>query len=151
MAGRSCFCPSPSPPLNQAATPRPEPPEAPGSVHPWVALASAWALPGLGHFLLGRRWRALIFALLVVAALAIGLPLEGKLDHFAGSGPLAFLGSLASLGMGAPWFVLHFLLGYAGDPMSGGWEYGTVFIRSAGLMNLLVALDAFDIARGRKE
>ena len=35
--------------------------------------------------------------------------------------------------------------------MAAGYEYGTAFLLTAGLMNLLLVLDAWDIARGKKE
>ena len=34
--------------------------------------------------------------------------------------------------------------------MAPGFEYGTAFLLTAALMNLLLILDAWDIARGRK-
>ena len=43
------------------------------------------------------------------------------------------------------------LAGYDGDPIGAGYEYGTVFLLTAGLMNLLLVLDAWDIATGKKE
>ena len=58
---------------------------------------------------------------------------------------------LGSMGMGVPYFVLRFVMHYAGDITSAGFEYGTAFLLSAGLMNLLLVLDAWDIATGRKE
>ena len=48
------------------------------------------------------------------------------------------------------YFVLRYLLGYHGDLVSPGFEYGSAFILTAGLMNLLLVLDAWDHARGRK-
>jgi len=35
--------------------------------------------------------------------------------------------------------------------VGAGFEYGTAFLLTAGLMNLLLVMDAWDIARGRKE
>ena len=35
--------------------------------------------------------------------------------------------------------------------LSQGYEYGAAFMLTAGLMNLLLILDAWDIAKGRKE
>ena len=42
-------------------------------------------------------------------------------------------------------------LGPPGDITSLTYEYGTAFTLTAGLMNLLLVLDSFDIAEGRKE
>jgi len=112
---------------------------------------AAWLVPGLGHFLLGRRGRALLFAALVFASAAIGLQLEGKLCWFNAGEPLTNLCTLASMGMGIPYFVLHFGYGYGGEVLGAGYEYGFAFLLTAGLMNLLLVIDAWDIAGGRKE
>ncbi len=55
------------------------------------------------------------------------------------------------MGVGAPYFVARYGFGYEGKPEAQGYEYGTVFLLSAGLMNLLLVLDVWDLACGRKE
>ena len=55
------------------------------------------------------------------------------------------------MGMGTPYFVLRYGLHYQGNVMGAGYEYGTAFLLTAGLMNLLLVLDAWDIVRGKKE
>lgn len=117
----------------------------------WLAAGAAWLFPGLGHLLLGRRGRALLFAVLVLGAMAIGLALEGNVYRVLPDQPLTVLATLASMGLGAPYFVLRFVTGYSGDPVAAGYEYGTAFVLTAGLMNLLLVLDSWDIACGRKE
>ncbi len=64
--------------------------------------------------------------------------------------PLSILATLGAMGMGAPYFLLRWGLGYSGSPEAAGFEYGAVFLLSAGLMNLLLVLDVWDIASGRK-
>jgi hypothetical protein len=115
----------------------------------WLAAGAAWLVPGLGHLLLGRRARALLFAVLVFGALAIGVALRGPLMFFEG-GVIGKLVTLASMGVGLPYFVLR-LGDYQGDVLAIGFEYGKAFVATAGLMNLLLVLDAWDIACGRKE
>lgn len=114
-------------------------------------LAVAWLVPGAGHFMLGRRGRGVTFFLLVLAAVVTGFLLMGNLYRVLPDQPLTILATLGSMGMGAPYFFLRFYLGYQGDLTSVGFEYGTAFLLTAGLMNLLLVLDAWDIARGRKE
>jgi len=116
-----------------------------------VAVLSAWLLPGLGHFYLGRRLRALAFFLLVVASMLIGVKLEGNLYRVVPGQPLTVLATLGAMGMGFPYFGLRYGLHYQGNVMGPGYEYGTAFLLTAGLMNLLLVLDAFDIVRGKKE
>ena len=115
----------------------------------WILVAS-WLLPGAGHWLLGRKRRAVAFAVLVLASVAVGCLLDGNLHRILPNQPLTILATLGSMGMGAPYFVLRFLVGYQGDVIAPGYEYGSAFILTAGLMNLLVVLDAWDITRGRK-
>jgi hypothetical protein len=133
------------------STPSPAaPPSAGASNSAVVAAVLAWVIPGAGHFFLGRRWRAVLFFLLVMFSAAMGLLLEGRLFVTAPGQPLSRLGMLASMGMGAPYFVLRFVVDYAGDLRAASYEYGTAFLLTAGLMNLLLILDAWDISRGDK-
>jgi len=115
-----------------------------------VAIAG-WLVPGLGHFLLGRRLRGLAFLALVVLALGVGYALDGYLFRPEAGQPLTFLGTVASMGMGIPYFTLRYVLDYTGRPEAAGYEYGTAFLLTAGLMNLLLLLDIGDIARGKKD
>ncbi|MEE2776059.1 MAG: DUF6677 family protein [Acidobacteriota bacterium] len=114
-----------------------------------VALALGWLIPGAGHLVLGKRKRAAAFFLIILATLVAGTMLDGELYRTVGA-PLATLATLAAAGVGAPYFVLLHLLGYTGSLESAGYEYGKAFILTAGLMNILLLLDVFDIGRGRK-
>lgn len=117
-----------------------------------VAALLAWLIPGAGHLYLGRRGRALLFSALVGSAFLIGIVLDGKLWQLAGQEPPTFLqllGTLGCVGLGIPYFLLR-LIGYQGDLLSTGYEYGGAFLLTAGIMNLLLVLDAWDLARGVK-
>ena len=114
-------------------------------------LVVAWLVPGAGHFVLGRRGRGVSFFLLVLVAVVTGFLLNGNLYRVLPDQPLTMLATLGSMGMGVPYFFLRFYLGYQGDLTSIGYEYGTAFLLTAGLMNLLLVMDVWDIARGRKE
>lgn len=117
----------------------------------YLAALLAWLIPGAGHLYLGKKLRALVFCLLVLISAAIGVSLDGKLYRPISNQPLSVLGTGGAMGMGIPYFVLRWGMDYEGDPVSAGYEYGTAFLLTAGLMNLLLVLDAWDIARGRKE
>ncbi|MGH9381283.1 MAG: DUF6677 family protein [Thermoanaerobaculia bacterium] len=108
----------------------------------------AWAVPGAGHLVLGKRVKALVFFILIVLALIIGCQLDGRLYSPVAGQPLSLLGTLASLGSGLGYLGLRFILDYSGDVVSRGYEYGTAFLVTAGLMNWLVVLDVWDRARG---
>jgi hypothetical protein len=117
---------------------------------PLAAAALAWAVPGLGHFLLGKRQKALIFLVAIPAMFAIGLALSGRLFPFDFSQPLAGLAAVAARGVGTP-ALLAGWLGYGqGVVTAASYEYGNTFLIVSGLLNMLVALDAFDVASGRK-
>ncbi|MFL6233898.1 MAG: DUF6677 family protein [Thermoanaerobaculia bacterium] len=116
-----------------------------------VAVLSAWLVPGLGHVYLKRPLRGLAFFLLVVAAVLIGSRLEGNLYQAVQGQPLTLLATFASMGMGFLYFLLRYALHYQGNIMGAGYEYGTAFLLTGGLMNLLLVLDAWDIVRGKKE
>ena len=110
----------------------------------------SWVLPSAGHFALRRPRRAAVFALVIAAALVTGVALEGNLYRPVAGQPLSVLATLGAMGMGAPYFVLRHVLAYDGDATAAGYEYGTAFLLSAGLMNLLLVLDVWDLARRRK-
>ena len=114
------------------------------------ALLLAWLVPGSGHLYLGRRREGLAFALIVLTCLAIGWSLDGNLYRIQPDRPLTILATLASLGVGAPYLGLRYIVGYTGDLLAPGFEYGSAFILTAGLMNLLLVLDCWDLVTGEK-
>lgn len=113
------------------------------------AMILAFLFPGAGHFYLGRRSRALIFATVVLLMFVFGLMLEGKLYVPERGKPLTLLASIASMGIGIPYLIAR-MIGSLGELHSMTYEYGTAFTLTAGLMNLLLVLDSFDIAEERK-
>jgi hypothetical protein len=123
-----------------------------GAFSPRALLAAviAWLVPGAGHLYLGRRGRAAVFLGVVLVAVVIGLALNGNLYRVLPNQPLTVLGTLASMGMGVLYFVLRWMVGYEGEIVAAGYEYGTAFLLTAGLMNWLLVLDCWDIATGRK-
>ncbi len=114
-----------------------------------LAAVLAWLLPGAGHAFLGRKGRGFLFAALVIAAWVFGAALDGAFYRPTPGQPLSILGALAELGAGLAYAML-FLSGFSGDATAPGFEYGKAFLITAGLMNYLLVLDAWDIALGRK-
>jgi hypothetical protein len=111
----------------------------------------AWLVPGLGHLYVRRTMRGIVFFALALVCLWVGCALQGNLYQPVAGQPLTWLATGGALGMGLPYFILRFGLGYAGDIVGAGYEYGTAFLLTAGLMNWLLVLDAGDISRGKKE
>ena len=111
---------------------------------------AAWAIPGAGHLWLGRRNKGLILLIALPVMFAIGLALRGRLFPFDLSDPLVCLAALADLGIGLTYFIASGLGYGAGDVRAVTYEYGNAFLIVAGLLNLLVVIDAYDVALGRK-
>jgi len=117
---------------------------------PYLICALAWFLPGAGHFWLGRRQKGIVFRVALSLMFAFGLWLQGRLFPFEITQPLVALMAVADVGVGLPYFVARTAGIGAGDVVAVTYEYGNTFIIAAGLLNMLVVLDAFDIAKGRK-
>jgi len=118
----------------------------------FLVAAVAWAVPGGGHLLLRRRQKGVIFLVALTLMFAMGLWLEGRIFPlgFDLSQPLVGLAAVADLGIGIPYFVAKFMGHGAGRVVAITYEYGNAFAIVAGLLNMLVVLDAWDIAEGRK-
>lgn len=112
----------------------------------------AYIAPGAGHLYLGKSARAITFFVIVVIMFVVGIGIDGDLYTIGATGGsvLKVLASLGSMGSGAMYFIAA-AMGVHGDDHSITYEHGTAFTITAGLMNLLLVLDAFDIAEGRKE
>ncbi len=118
--------------------------------NPVIICVAAWLVPGLGHLMLGRRQKGLVFLVTLPLMFACGLWLQGRLFPFDWSQPLVGLAALADLGMGAVYFAARAINVGAGSVVAVTFEYGNTFTIVAGLLNMLVVLDAFDVAQGRK-
>jgi hypothetical protein len=123
----------------------------------WLIGVVAWAVPGLGHLLLGRWARALLLGGSVWAMFLLGLGLGGHLFSVSSSDQgfsalLQLLPMIANVGSGALYIVCWlFNVGFAENAQRLTYEYGNTFLLVAGLLNYLSTLDAFDLAAGRKE
>jgi hypothetical protein len=138
-----------------------------------LALFAGWLVPGAGHAILGRVRRAGLFFLLIMGSFGIGLAEDGRLALYSPrDGFLTGLQLVANIGVG-PADALARIKVYGkaayrlpdqSDPShkplietfrerqrSAVSAYGTAFLWSAGLMNLLLLLDVWDIAKRRKD
>jgi hypothetical protein len=116
-----------------------------------VVAAAAWAVPGLGHLLLWRWGRALVFFLSVSAFAVLGVLLRGHVFSPDTADPFELLGFLSNIGAGGYYFAAKYLATGPPDISRAAGDYGTRFFAAAGVLNLLCVLDALDIAAGRKE
>ena len=137
-----------------------------------VACGLTWLLPGAGHFYLGKRRRAAVFFLVVLATFLLGLLNEGRSYLADRQQPLTYLATITNMATGPLEFLsrratyqrlVYFLPADENNPetvallsamrskvKNASDEYGTTYLLTAGLMSMLLILDAFDIAIGRK-
>jgi hypothetical protein len=116
----------------------------------YLVCVAAWALPGAGHLWLGRVQKGLVLLVTLPLMFVTGLWLEGRLFPFELGQPLVALAAFADFGMGIPYLIACGLGSGAGNAVAQNFEYGNAFLIVAGLLNMLVVLDAFDVAEGRK-
>ncbi|HXQ25507.1 MAG TPA: DUF6677 family protein [Candidatus Acidoferrales bacterium] len=122
-------------------------------VHParplFIAFA-AWIVPGLGHLLLRRWGRALIFFVAAGGLAVVGYGMRGEVFTPLSSDPFGALGFLADVCSGVFYFLPRFLEASGPDISRATGDYGTRFIAAAGIVNLLGVLDAYAIASRRR-
>jgi hypothetical protein len=141
----------------QIAEPAPAtpPPSQPGDKESREFLAlligvAGWAVPGLGHALQKMWGRALAVFLAVGALVILGAGMRGNLFSSRGEDAFATLGYFADLGSGTFYLVARILETAGPDVSHSAGDYGTRFLATAGVLNLLSALHAYEAARGRK-
>ncbi len=116
----------------------------------YLALVLGWLVPGLGHAIQKRYWRAAILAASIFAMTGLGLAMGGRIYPFQTENPLTILAFFSDIGNGM-FFILSRLASWGGGDMARStFEFGTSYIAGAGLLNFLVAIDAYDIAAGKK-
>ena len=117
---------------------------------PAAVCVVSWLVPGAGHLMQGRRQKGLIFLVALTAMFLTGLALDGRLFPFIFNEPLVGLAAIANLGMGIPYFIAKAIGLGKGVVTAASYEYGNTFLIVAGLLNMLVAIDAYDVRLGRK-
>ncbi len=121
----------------------------------WAApVLVGWLIPGGGHFLLKKRGRAALLLVSVTAMFLFGLLMRGAMFHPEKGDLLTTVinygGFVSNLAAGVL-YLLTTMLGYAQPDVAGHvHDYGTKFLVTAGLLNILAMVDAFEIATGKK-
>jgi TM2 domain-containing membrane protein YozV len=119
------------------------------------AVALGWLIPGAGHLMLKKTGRGVLLLLAVTGMFLCGLMMRGAMFH-PQSGDLlttlintgGFIGDVCS----GLLYLLSVWLGYNQPDMAGAvHDYGTKFLVTAGLLNLLAMVDVYEIAAGRKD
>ena len=117
----------------------------------FICLLAGWLVPGLGHLLQKKVWRGVTFFVSIYALTAMGLAMGGKIYPLQAENPLTLLAFFADLGNFLVFGLSRYLAFGQGALERATFEFGTAYIAGAGLLNYLVALDAFDIAKGKKK
>jgi hypothetical protein len=114
-----------------------------------IAVAG-WLLPGLGHALL-RMWGRAVACFFTVGLLVVlGSGMRGNIFSRKGEDSFAMLGYIADMGTGSFYFVARSLEKDGPDVAHAYGDYGTRLLATAGVLNLLAALHAYEATRGRK-
>ena len=117
----------------------------------FAACIAGACVPGLGHALL-RKWDlALVFFGCISIMLILGISLQGRLFSPAFGDFFPTLKFLAEAGLGLYYWIPYLQGIGVGDPTAYTYDYANVFLYVAGLLNMLVIVDVFDIALGRKK
>lgn len=117
----------------------------------WLAPLSGWLFPGLGH-LIQRRWiRGILLMLAVLVLFFAGLGMQGKVYAFNTGDPLDMLGFVGDFGTGLLYFLARMMDWGGGNIHRAVADYGTKYLVVAGLLNVVVAIDAYHIAIGKKQ
>ena len=118
----------------------------------FVAMLLAYLVPGAGHAYLGKRELGLLYFAIIATLFSVGLALDAVLYTIANAHKqlINIFAAIASMGSGT-FYLFGRMFGPVGDIKSLTYEYGRMFTVTAGLMNLLLVLDCYDISIGRKQ
>lgn len=121
-----------------------------------LPVLAAWLIPGAGHFLLKRMGRGTLLFGSVALMFLFGLSMSGMMFVPEKGADIltsainygGFICNLAAGGM----YLLATMFGYSQPDMPGAvHDYGTKFLVTAGLLNILAMVDAYEIATGEKD
>ena len=120
------------------------------TANPLLTGLLALCIPGAGHVMVGQPRKAAIFFIVLVGMFVIGLQFGGELFRFQFSDILGLLAALAQCAVLVLRFGATLAGGGRGEVTATTYEYGNTFLIVAGLLNLLVAMNAVDLARGAR-
>jgi hypothetical protein len=135
---------------DETAAPEAPPQDSRRETMAYLIGVAGWIVPGLGHALLKMWSRAAMCFLTVGLLVILGAAMRGNLFTSTANDAFDSLGYLADLGTGTFYLVAKSLETNGADVSHAGGDYGTRFLATAGVLNLLAALHAYEAARGRK-
>jgi hypothetical protein len=116
---------------------------------------AAWIVPGGGHFLRKKSGRGILILASVGLMFLFGMFMRGMMFTPEKGDILTTLinygGFLCDLATGIFYFAAA-MFGYNAPDIAGAvHDYGTKFLVTAGLLNILAMVDAYEIAIGKKD
>jgi hypothetical protein len=114
------------------------------------AAVAALLVPGLGHLILHRWSKALVYFFAVGTLAVVGVLMRGNIFSPGGSDVFDRLGFFAEVGSGIFYFLAHSINPAGADISRAAGDYGTRLFATAGVLNLLCVLEAFHIGLGRE-
>lgn len=130
--------------------PRVEPATTGTAISPLTTWIISWLVPGAGHAMHGQTQKAIVFFVVLLAMFFAGLGFGGRLLPLQMGDFLLFLAALAEWALGLPRLLGLMVSAGKGEVTSVTYEYGNTFLITAGLLNLLIAFNAYDLAARRK-
>lgn len=133
-----------------AEPPAPPEPTLQREIRSWAFAVAGWIVPGLGHALQKMWGRAFVVFTAVGLLVFTGASLKGNVFTSNGGDAFDTLGYIADMGTGCFYFFARILENTGADVSRAQGDYGTRFLATAGVLNILAALHAYEAARGRK-
>lgn len=116
-----------------------------------VAPLAGWFFPGLGHFIQRRFARGALIFLSVAVLFFCGIAMSGRIYGFNLGNLLQMLGFVGDFGNGVLYFVARALAWGTTPAFRATADYGSKYLVCAGLLNVIAAVDAHQIAIGKKQ
>jgi len=110
----------------------------------WLAVLLTWLVPGAGHFLLGRRGKALLYFSLITSCFLLGLWMSDFRGVSLRNFELHFLAEMFY--GGATLLALATTQQLILDSYNALLDVGVLYCSVAGLLNLCVMVDVYESA-----
>ena len=116
-----------------------------------VAAVAGWLVPGLGHALLRKWGKAMVYFFAVGILALVGLWMRGNVFSSNAADAFDMLGFFADIGSGIFYFLAGMINPPGADVSRASGDYGTRLFATAGVLNLLCVLEVLQIGFGSKE
>lgn len=121
---------------------------------PSVAFAFAvagWFIPGLGQVLAGKWGRGIVFFCAVACMVLTGYFQRGFVFSNQFNEPFGLLGFVADASSGIFYLMARVFEVNGPNIARAAGDYGTRFIATGGVLNLLAVFDAYAVAIGERD